>query len=75
MEIDDYSLTRANFKKFISKDDPYVLASQVHHVFNIQDGLEEDWHYVNRMLPRDFFMLKGNLETYMKAKFLNLMMI
>ena len=70
VEIDDYSLTRVNFKKLISKDDSYVLASQVHQVFYIQDGLEEDWHYVSRKLPRDCFMLKGNLETYMKTKVL-----
>uniref|UniRef100_A0A803MT40 DUF4218 domain-containing protein n=1 Tax=Chenopodium quinoa TaxID=63459 RepID=A0A803MT40_CHEQI len=39
VEVDDYGLTR-NFKKFCSKDDPFVLASQVHQVFYTQDGLE-----------------------------------
>ncbi|KNA22327.1 hypothetical protein SOVF_035100, partial [Spinacia oleracea] len=66
VEVDDYGLTRVNFKKLCSKDDPFVLASQVHQVFYTQYGLEEDWHYVNRNLPRDFFYAEGKSEnTYM----------
>ncbi|XP_021745386.1 uncharacterized protein LOC110711314 isoform X3 [Chenopodium quinoa] len=66
VEVDDYGLTRVNFKKLCSKDDPFVLASQVHQVFYTQDGLEEDWHYVHRNLPRDFFYAEGQSEhTYM----------
>uniref|UniRef100_A0A803L1P0 DUF4216 domain-containing protein n=1 Tax=Chenopodium quinoa TaxID=63459 RepID=A0A803L1P0_CHEQI len=65
VEVDDYGLTRVNFKKLCSKDDPFVLASQVHQVFYVQDGLEEDWHYVNRNLPRGFFYAEGQYEeTY-----------
>uniref|UniRef100_A0A803MDR6 Transposase-associated domain-containing protein n=1 Tax=Chenopodium quinoa TaxID=63459 RepID=A0A803MDR6_CHEQI len=39
-----------------------VVASSVY----TQDGLEEDWHYVHRNLPRDFFYAEGQSEhTYM----------
>uniref|UniRef100_A0A803N4P0 Transposase-associated domain-containing protein n=1 Tax=Chenopodium quinoa TaxID=63459 RepID=A0A803N4P0_CHEQI len=66
VEVDDYGLTRVNFKKLCSKDDPFVLASQVHQVFYTQDGLEEDWNYVHGNLPRDFFYAEGQSEhTYM----------
>uniref|UniRef100_A0A803MP21 DUF4218 domain-containing protein n=1 Tax=Chenopodium quinoa TaxID=63459 RepID=A0A803MP21_CHEQI len=48
------------------KYDPFVLASQVHQVFYTQDGLEEDWYYVNRNLPRDNFYVEGQFEqTFM----------
>ncbi|GAA0171414.1 hypothetical protein LIER_25448 [Lithospermum erythrorhizon] len=61
-EVDDCGLTRVNFKTFLSKDDPFVLSLQVHQVFYMEDGVDKDFHYVNRMLPRDFFYAEGQYE-------------
>ncbi|GAA0165013.1 hypothetical protein LIER_20518 [Lithospermum erythrorhizon] len=65
-KVDDCGLTHVNFKRLLSKDDPFVLASQVHHVFYMEHGVDKDFHHVNRMLPRDFFYAEGQYEdTYM----------
>jgi len=42
VDVDDLGLTRVHFKKLHYKDDPYVLASQVHEVFYVPDFLEND---------------------------------
>jgi len=39
-------------------DNPFVLASQVHQVFYVQDPIESDRHYVMQVLPRDLFVVK-----------------
>lgn len=36
-DIYNYGLTRVSFRKLCYKDDPFVLASQVHQVFYVQD--------------------------------------
>lgn len=54
-DVDDFGLTRVSFKKRCYKDDPFVLASQVHQVFYVQDPEESDIHYVMKRVPRDFF--------------------
>ncbi|XP_074343103.1 uncharacterized protein LOC141680892 [Apium graveolens] len=52
-ERDCYGLTRVNFNKFCQKDDPFVLATQVHQVYYIEDPTEKDIHFVIKNLPRD----------------------
>uniref|UniRef100_A0A803N8D5 DUF4216 domain-containing protein n=1 Tax=Chenopodium quinoa TaxID=63459 RepID=A0A803N8D5_CHEQI len=58
--------TYVNFKKKCSKDDPFVLASQVHQVYYSQDPLEKDIQYVMKRVPRDLFEFEEALseETY-----------
>ncbi|XP_021737221.1 uncharacterized protein LOC110703743 isoform X2 [Chenopodium quinoa] len=65
-DIDEFWLTYVNFKKKCSKDDPFVLASQVHQVYYSQDPLEKDIQYVMKRVPRDLFDFEEaiNEETY-----------
>ncbi|XP_021746996.1 uncharacterized protein LOC110712852 [Chenopodium quinoa] len=65
-DIDEFGLTYVNFKKKCSKDDPFVLASQVHQVYYSQDPLEKDIQYVMKRVPRDLFDFEEalNEETY-----------
>jgi len=37
------------------QNDPFVLVSQVHQCFYIQDPLKENRHYVMKKVPRDLF--------------------
>ena len=53
-EKDAYGLTRVNFSRLCHKNDPYVLASQVHQVFYIEDPTEKSINYVIKKLPRDW---------------------
>ncbi|KMT08712.1 hypothetical protein BVRB_6g139850 [Beta vulgaris subsp. vulgaris] len=53
--VDEFGLTFVNFKKKCSQSDPFVLASQVHQVFYVQDPQEHDIHYVMQRVPRDLF--------------------
>lgn len=53
-EKDSYGLTRVNFQKLRQKSDPFVLASQVHQVFYVEDPTEKGIHYVIKTLPREW---------------------
>ena len=54
-DVDDLGLTRVHFKKLRYKDDPYVLASQVHQVFYVPDSVENDIYYAMKRILRDLF--------------------
>ncbi|XP_077249106.1 uncharacterized protein LOC143888537 [Tasmannia lanceolata] len=41
--------------KHCRKDDPFVMASQVHQIFYVQDPTNIDWYVVKKTTPRDFF--------------------
>lgn len=58
---DDYGLTCVNFSKLCYTNDPFVLASQVHQIFHIQDPLKGERHYVLQNVPRD--LLEECMET------------
>ena len=52
-EEDPYGMTsRVNFNKSRHKSDPYVLASQVHQVFYVEDPITKSVQYVMKRLPR-----------------------
>lgn len=54
-EDDEYGLVCVYFNKRCSMDDPFVLASQVHQCFYIQDPSNENRNYVVKTVPRDLF--------------------
>ena len=54
-DIDEFGHARVHFKKLCYKDDPYVLASQVHQVFYLPDSVKTDIYYRMRRIPRDLF--------------------
>ncbi|XP_077232330.1 uncharacterized protein LOC143868769 [Tasmannia lanceolata] len=51
---DPLGFTLVNLKH-CRKDDPFVLAAQVHQVFYVQDPTNIDWYVVKKTTPRDFF--------------------
>ena len=53
-EKDLYGLIRVNFNRLFHKSDPYVMATQVHQVFYIQDATEKMMWNVIKRLPRDW---------------------
>ncbi|XP_048494595.1 uncharacterized protein LOC125494815 [Beta vulgaris subsp. vulgaris] len=52
--VDEFGLTFVNFKKKCSQSDPFVLASQVHQVFYVQDPQEHDIHYVMQRVQETY---------------------
>ncbi|KAK6796184.1 hypothetical protein RDI58_003885 [Solanum bulbocastanum] len=57
-EIDEYGLTRVYFNKLQSTDDPFVLVSEVHQVFYVEDPIEKDVHYARNKVPVDLYDLE-----------------
>ncbi|KAH0712311.1 hypothetical protein KY289_008270 [Solanum tuberosum] len=57
-EVDEYGLTRVYFNKLCSKDDPFVLASQVYQVFYVADPIEKDVYYARNKVPVDLYDLE-----------------
>lgn len=63
--VDEFGLTRVNFKRLCYEDDPFILASQAHQVFYLQDPVEHDIHYAMKWIPRDLYDFQGStMETY-----------
>ncbi|KAJ1390448.1 Transposase-associated domain [Sesbania bispinosa] len=62
VEEDKYGLICVHFNKRCYQDDPFVLASQVHQCFYVQDPLNENRHYVMKTMPRDVFNMSDQLE-------------
>ena len=56
MKVDEIGFSMVNLKRCLSKDrvqdDPFILASQVKHVFYVQDPLENDWCVVLTCPPK-----------------------
>jgi hypothetical protein len=50
-----YGMTCVYINKRCYEDDPFVLASQVHQCFYIQDPSDANKHYVMKSVPRYFF--------------------
>ncbi|GER40116.1 methionine--tRNA ligase [Striga asiatica] len=65
VENDDYGFARVNFNKNCYSDDPFVLASQVHQVFYVEDQIEEGWHYTIKNLPKEFFGFDETEEAFL----------
>ncbi|KAH0682716.1 hypothetical protein KY285_020235 [Solanum tuberosum] len=62
VEKDIYGLTYVYFNKRCSEEEPFVLASQVHKCFYVQDPYDQDRHYVMKTVPRDLFNLSDEFE-------------
>ncbi|KAH0633348.1 hypothetical protein KY284_036134 [Solanum tuberosum] len=62
VEKDIYGLTYVYFNKRCSQEEPFVLASQVHQCFYVQDPYDQDRHYVIKTVPRDLFNLSDEFE-------------
>ena len=49
--------------KRCSQKEPFVLASQVHQCFYVQDPYDQDTHFVMKTVPRDLFNMVDELES------------
>lgn len=50
-EIDEDNLTLVNKNRIICKGEPFILASQAHQVFYVEDVTKEGWSYAIETLP------------------------
>lgn len=57
VEKDKFGLTCVKFNKKCYQNDPFVLPSQVHQCFYVQDPLNANRHYAMKTVPRDLFSL------------------
>ncbi|XP_058726059.1 uncharacterized protein LOC131597373 [Vicia villosa] len=55
VEKEKYGLTCVRFNKKIYQNDPFVLPSQVHQCYYVQDPFDPNRHYALQTVPRDFF--------------------
>ncbi|KAI5405776.1 hypothetical protein KIW84_052517 [Lathyrus oleraceus] len=58
-----YGMTCVYFNKRCYVDDPFVLASQVHQCFYIQDPSDANKHYVMKSILRDFFNMNEQSDS------------
>ena len=68
---DIYGLTYVHFNKRCYKDDPFVLAHQVHQCFYVQDPFDENKHYVMKTIPRDLFNMNDQLDLDAQESYRN----
>ncbi|KAK6780135.1 hypothetical protein RDI58_022319 [Solanum bulbocastanum] len=63
VENDAYGLTYVYFNKRCSQEEPFVLGSQVHQCFYVQDPYDQDRHYVMKIVSRDLFNIGDEVES------------
>ncbi|KAM3248017.1 putative protein isoform X1 [Capsicum annuum] len=56
-KVNDYGLTPVYFNRLCSTDDLFVLASQVHQVFYVEDPVEKGVYYSRNKVPIDLYDL------------------
>ena len=71
MRLKYYGLTYVYFNKRCSHEEPFVLASQVHKCFNVQDPYDQDKHYVVKTVPRDLFIMGDEVESILSQSYEN----
>ncbi|KAK4707345.1 hypothetical protein R3W88_033119 [Solanum pinnatisectum] len=62
VENDAYGLTYVYFNKRCSQEEPFVLGSQVHQCFYVEDPYDQDRHYVMKTIPRGLFNMGDEVE-------------
>ncbi|XP_058207722.1 uncharacterized protein LOC131320847 [Rhododendron vialii] len=65
---DEFKFTLVNFRHLLyrhnrTSDEPFILASQAQQVWYVQDPIDEDWHVVVKMTPRDLYDMNGKKST------------
>ncbi|KAH0655532.1 hypothetical protein KY285_030414 [Solanum tuberosum] len=71
VEKEIYGLTYVYFNKRCSQEEPFVLASQVHQCFYVQDPYDQDRHYVMKNVPRDLFDMSDEFESDLPQSYEN----
>ena len=57
-EVDEYRLTRVYFNKQCSTNDPFVIASQVHQAYYVEDPIEKNVCYAGNKVPMVLYDLE-----------------
>ncbi|KAG5598995.1 hypothetical protein H5410_030365 [Solanum commersonii] len=57
--------------KRCSQEEPFVLGSQVHQCFYVQDPYDQDRHYVMKTVPRDLFNMGDEVESNLPQSYEN----
>ena len=52
-------------------EEPFVLGSQVHQCFYVQDPYDQDKHYVMKTVPRDLFNMGNEVESNLPQSYEN----
>ena len=52
---DSLGFTRVNFNKICHKNDPFVMSTQAHQLFYIQDPVEKQFYYPVKRLSAEFY--------------------
>ncbi|XP_004514854.1 uncharacterized protein [Cicer arietinum] len=68
---DKYGLTCVHFNKKYYQNDPFVLVSQVHQCFYVQDPFDENKHYVMKIVPRDLFNMGDQSNATAQEEYLD----
>ncbi|TMX03817.1 hypothetical protein EJD97_013782, partial [Solanum chilense] len=71
VEKDMYGLTYVYFNTRCSQEEHFVLASQVHQCFYVQDAYDQDRHYVMNTVPRDLFNMNDEFESDLPQNYEN----
>ncbi|WMV13675.1 hypothetical protein MTR67_007060 [Solanum verrucosum] len=71
IENDAYGLIYVYFNKRCSQEEPFVLGSQVHQCFYVQDPYDQDRHYVMKTVPRDLFNMNDQVESNLPHSYEN----
>ncbi|WMV49767.1 hypothetical protein MTR67_043152 [Solanum verrucosum] len=53
------------------KEEPFVLGSQVHQCFYVQDPYDQDRHFVMKTVPRDLFNMGDEIESNLPQSYEN----
>ena len=68
---DGYGLTYVHFNKKCYQEEPFVLASQAHQCFYVQDPFDQNKHYVMKTIPRDLFSISDQADNDVQAIYEN----
>ncbi|KAH0668380.1 hypothetical protein KY285_029586 [Solanum tuberosum] len=68
---DTYGLTYVYFNKRCSQEEPFVLGSQVHQCFYVQDPYDQDRHYAMKIVLRDLFNMRDQVESNLPQSYEN----
>ncbi|WMV32669.1 hypothetical protein MTR67_026054 [Solanum verrucosum] len=71
VENDAYDLTYVYFNKICSQEEPFVLGSQVHQCFYVQDPYDQDRPYVMKTVSRDLFNMGDQVESNLPQSYEN----
>ncbi|CAO2824838.1 unnamed protein product [Amaranthus hypochondriacus] len=59
-KVDEHGLISVNKNRCLKSDEVYVLESQVEQVFYIEDERNENWQFVIKAQPRDFYNMRSS---------------